>query len=54
MCIGDNVRIILVAADFSKELTTTVLWLNERDLDIRCLRVRPYTWQGKVAVRENL
>ena len=35
-------RIILVAADFSKEITTSVLWLNERDLDIRCVRTKPY------------
>jgi hypothetical protein len=25
-----------------KEITTSVLWLNERDLDIRCVRLRPY------------
>jgi len=37
-----EVRIVLVAADFSKELTTTVLWLNEKDLDIRCVRLKPY------------
>jgi hypothetical protein len=37
-----DVRIILVAADFSKEITTAVLWLNERDLDIRCVRMKPY------------
>ncbi len=37
-----DVRIILVAADFGKELTTAVLWLNERDLDIRCVRMKPY------------
>ena len=37
-----EVRIVLVAADFAKELTTAVLWLNERDLDIRCVRVKPY------------
>lgn len=36
-----DVRIVLVAADFSKELTTAVLWLNERDLDIRCVRLKP-------------
>jgi hypothetical protein len=35
-------RIVLVAADFGKELTTAVLWLNERDLDIRCVRMKPY------------
>jgi hypothetical protein len=38
-----DVRIVLVAADFSKELTTAVLWLNERDLDIRCVRLKPYS-----------
>lgn len=37
-----DVRIVLVAADFGKELTTAVLWLNERDLDIRCVRLKPY------------
>jgi hypothetical protein len=32
----------LVSEDFSKELTSAVLWLNERELDIRCIRLRPY------------
>lgn len=39
---AQDVRIVLVAADFSKELTTSVMWLNERALDIRCVRLRPY------------
>lgn len=34
-----DVRIILAAADFSKEITTSVLWLNERELDICCVRL---------------
>jgi hypothetical protein len=39
-----EVRIVLASADFSRELTSTVLWLtNEHDLDIRCVRLRPYT-----------
>ena len=33
-------RIILVSADFSKELTHSVLWLNERDLDITCVKLQ--------------
>jgi hypothetical protein len=37
-----DVRIVLASANFSKELTTTVMWLNERDLDIRCVRLQPY------------
>jgi hypothetical protein len=39
---GEDVRIVLGAADFSAEVTSTVLWLNERDLDIRCVRLHPY------------
>lgn len=39
---AQDVRIILVAADFSREITTAVLWLNERGLDIRCVRLKPY------------
>jgi len=39
---GEDVRIVLASADFSKELTTSVLWLNDRDLDIRCVRLRPH------------
>ena len=35
-------RILLVSEDFSKELTTSVLWLNEVGLDIRCVRLRVY------------
>lgn len=37
-----DVRILLVSADFAKELTTAVLWLREWELDIRCVRVKPY------------
>lgn len=39
---AQNVRIILASAEFSRELTTAVMWLNERELDIRCVRMRPY------------
>jgi len=35
-------RIVLAAADFGKELTTCVMWLNEFNLDIRCVRLKPY------------
>ena len=37
-----DVRIVLVSEDFGKELTTAVLWLRDRDIDIRCIRLRPY------------
>jgi len=45
-----DIRIVLVAADFGKELTTAVLWLNERDLDIRCVRMKPYAYSDQTLV----
>ena len=36
---SQTVRIVLASADFSKEITTSVLWLNDRDLDISCVRL---------------
>jgi hypothetical protein len=45
-----DVRIVLVAANFSKEITTTVMWLNERALDIRCVRVIPYQDNGRILI----
>jgi hypothetical protein len=37
-----EVRILLVSADFSSELTTAVIWLNKQGLDITCIRFIPY------------
>ena len=45
-----DVRIVLVSANFSTELTTAVLWLNQRDLDITCIRLRPYKMGNEVLV----
>jgi hypothetical protein len=39
---AQDTHIVLAAADFSKELTTTVLWLNDRDIKIRCVRMKPW------------
>ncbi len=36
-----DTRIILASADFSKEITTTVLWLRDRGIDVKCVRLRP-------------
>ena len=47
---AQNVRIVLAAADFSKELTTAVIWLNELGLDIRCVRIKPYVYGEKILV----
>lgn len=40
--LAQDVRIVLVSADFSRELTTAVFWLNEHDTDIQCVRLKPY------------
>jgi hypothetical protein len=39
---GGSVRIILASAEFSRELTRSVIWLNEQGLDVRCIRLRPH------------
>ncbi len=39
---AQDVRIVLASAEFSKEITTSVIWLNDHGLDIRCIRLRPY------------
>jgi hypothetical protein len=47
---GLQVRIILVSENFSKELTTSVMWLNEKNLDIRCIRLIPYKNQEEILI----
>lgn len=46
--LSDEVKIVLVSANFSVELTTAVLWLNKRGLDILCIRLKPYRLDGQV------
>ncbi len=49
-----NVRIILVSEDFSSELATTVLWLNEITSEtipkITCIRLIPYKYEDKIFI----
>jgi hypothetical protein len=47
---AQDVRIILVSAEFSKEVTSTALWLNEKGLDVSCVRLKPYKIAEKVLV----
>jgi len=47
---AQDVKIVLAAETFPPELTTAVLWLNKRDLDIRCVRLQPYNLSGRVLV----
>ena len=43
--ITNQPRIILVAPNFSREITTTVLWLNDQGLGIRCIAANIYKIQ---------
>ena len=45
---GQGVKIVLAAAEFSKELTTSVMWMNDFGLDIRCVRLHPYVSGGQI------
>ena len=45
-----GVRVVLASADFGKELTTTVLWLIERGIDVRCIRLKPYADGGRTLI----
>lgn len=47
---GNDVRIVLASGEFSIELTTSVLWLNEKGLDIRCIRMKPYRSNSEILV----
>ncbi|MEO5928388.1 MAG: hypothetical protein ABIR47_00515, partial [Candidatus Kapaibacterium sp.] len=46
IAISSTPRIILVSPGFSREITTTVLWLNSQGLDIRCIEANLYTLDG--------
>ncbi|MDQ3573317.1 MAG: hypothetical protein M3404_00070 [Actinomycetota bacterium] len=47
--ISTDVRIILVSADFGREITTTVLWLiRSYGMDVRCVRLVPYEIDDRV------
>lgn len=48
--LADEVRIILVSADFSTELTTAVLWLNRHGIDLTCIRLKPYKHGSDVLI----
>lgn len=47
---AQDVRIVLASAEFARELTTSVLWLIERGIDIRCVRLQPYDLDSRVFV----
>ncbi|MBU1665513.1 MAG: DUF4268 domain-containing protein [Gammaproteobacteria bacterium] len=48
--LSEDVGIILVSADFSRELTTAVLWLRKRGLNITCIRLKPYRLDEQILI----
>ncbi|MBP6533697.1 MAG: hypothetical protein KA218_01425 [Arenimonas sp.] len=47
---ASDVKIVLVSSNFSKEVTSSVIWLNERNLDIRCVRLIPYRFDNQILI----
>jgi len=42
--------LFLSSAEFSQELTSSVLWLADHGIDIRCVRLKPYSLDGRLLV----
>lgn len=43
-------RIILCSEGFSQEITTTVLWLRDSEIDIGCVKITPYKVGDRIVV----
>jgi len=39
---GTDQRVVFIAANFRREVTATVLWLRDHQIDARCIKVVPY------------
>jgi len=47
---AQDVRIVMVSAEFSKELTSTALWLGDKGIAVSCVRLKPYKIADRVLV----
>ena len=47
---GNGQRMMFVAANFRKEVTSTVLWLREHHVDARCFKLTPYEFASELLV----
>ena len=47
---GSSQSIVLIAAHFRKEVTSTVLWLREHKIDARCYKVIPYAFGDELFI----
>lgn len=48
--LSNKPRIILCSEGFSQEMTTTVLWLRDSKIDIRCVKITPYQVDEQIIV----
>jgi len=48
--LSNKPRIIICSEGFSQEITTTVLWLRDSDIDISCVSITPYRVEGKIVI----
>jgi len=45
---GSNQRVILTAAKFRREVTSTCLWLIDHEIDIQCKKITPFKYEDRV------
>lgn len=43
-------RIILIAANFRKEVTSTVMWLIDHNIKVKCIKVTPYKLEDQILI----
>lgn len=52
--LADKPRIILGAEEFSPEITSTVLWLRTFNVNISCVRLRPYLLENQLLLESSV
>lgn len=45
---SEDQRIIMIAANFRKEVTSTAMWLLDHKIKVKCIRVTPYDLNGQI------
>lgn len=43
-------KVVLLSEDYSRELTSSILWLNGKGLEITCFRMAAYQMDGKLLI----
>jgi len=50
---ASNVKIVLASGNFSKELTTSVMWLISKGIDITCIKLTAYKFNEDILLDIN-